>query len=72
MKTVTYCMNLNAFSCVCCCVNRTPLHAAAYSGNVAGLQLVLAQGADVNAVDDCGCSAMMVAADCGQTMAVGM
>lgn len=54
------------------CESRTPLHAAAYSGNVAGLQLVLAQGADVNAVDDCGCSAMMVAADCGQTMAVGM
>ncbi|GLD64307.1 serine/threonine-protein phosphatase 6 regulatory ankyrin repeat subunit C-like protein, partial [Lates japonicus] len=49
---------------------RTPLHAAAYSGNVAGLQLVLAQGAEVNAVDHCGCSALMVAADCGQTMAV--
>lgn len=51
---------------------RTPLHAAAYSGNVAGLQLVLAQGAEVNAVDLCGCSALMVAAECGQTMAVGM
>lgn len=54
------------------CVSRTPLHAAAYSGNVAGLQLVLAQGADINAVDHCGCSAVMVAAECGQTMAVGM
>ncbi|XP_042262853.1 serine/threonine-protein phosphatase 6 regulatory ankyrin repeat subunit C isoform X1 [Thunnus maccoyii] len=49
---------------------RTPLHAAAYSGNVAGLQLVLAQGAEVNAVDHSGCSALMVAADCGHTMAV--
>ncbi|KAM7422340.1 hypothetical protein PAMA_010414 [Pampus argenteus] len=49
---------------------RTPLHAAAYSGNVAGLQLVLAQGAEVNAVDHCGCSALMVAANCGHTMAV--
>ncbi|XP_073324673.1 serine/threonine-protein phosphatase 6 regulatory ankyrin repeat subunit C [Pagrus major] len=49
---------------------RTPLHAAAHSGSVAGLQLVLAQGAEVNAVDHSGCSALMVAADCGQTMAV--
>uniref|UniRef100_A0A665UGK0 Serine/threonine-protein phosphatase 6 regulatory ankyrin repeat subunit C-like n=1 Tax=Echeneis naucrates TaxID=173247 RepID=A0A665UGK0_ECHNA len=49
---------------------RTPLHAAAYSGNVSGLQLVLAQGAEVDAVDHCDCSALMVAADCGQTMAV--
>uniref|UniRef100_A0A8D0CQ79 Ankyrin repeat domain 52 n=1 Tax=Sander lucioperca TaxID=283035 RepID=A0A8D0CQ79_SANLU len=48
---------------------RTPLHAAAYSGNVAGLQLVLAQGAEVNAVDHCRCSPVMVAAACGQTMA---
>uniref|UniRef100_A0A671YG43 Ankyrin repeat domain 52 n=1 Tax=Sparus aurata TaxID=8175 RepID=A0A671YG43_SPAAU len=49
---------------------RTPLHAAAHSGSVAGVQLVLAQGAEVNAVDHSGCSALMVAADCGQTMAV--
>uniref|UniRef100_A0A8D3CPD4 Ankyrin repeat domain 44 n=1 Tax=Scophthalmus maximus TaxID=52904 RepID=A0A8D3CPD4_SCOMX len=49
---------------------RTPLHAAAYSGNVAGLQVVLAQAGEVDAVDHCGCSALMVAADCGQTMAV--
>uniref|UniRef100_A0A3B4WTX7 Ankyrin repeat domain 52 n=1 Tax=Seriola lalandi dorsalis TaxID=1841481 RepID=A0A3B4WTX7_SERLL len=55
---------------VCDAKGRTPLHAAAYSGNVAGLQLVLAQGAEVNAVDHCDCSALMVAADCGQTMAV--
>lgn len=51
---------------------RMALHAAAYSGNVAGLQLVLAQGAEVNALDHSGFSALMVAADCGQTMAVGM
>uniref|UniRef100_A0A3Q2P2S6 Ankyrin repeat domain 52 n=1 Tax=Fundulus heteroclitus TaxID=8078 RepID=A0A3Q2P2S6_FUNHE len=50
--------------------NVTPLHAAAYSGSVAGLELVLAHGAQVNAVDPFGCSAVMVAADCGQTMAV--
>uniref|UniRef100_A0A8D0CQ53 Ankyrin repeat domain 52 n=1 Tax=Sander lucioperca TaxID=283035 RepID=A0A8D0CQ53_SANLU len=56
------------FMCMCEC--RTPLHAAAYSGNVAGLQLVLAQGAEVNAVDHCRCSPVMVAAACGQTMAV--
>ncbi|MEQ2230180.1 hypothetical protein ILYODFUR_026573, partial [Ilyodon furcidens] len=49
---------------------RTPLHAAAYSGSVAGLQLVLAHGVQVNAVDHFGFSAVMVAADCGQTMAV--
>uniref|UniRef100_A0A668AB57 Ankyrin repeat domain 52 n=1 Tax=Myripristis murdjan TaxID=586833 RepID=A0A668AB57_9TELE len=44
---------------------RTPLHAAAYSENVAGLQLVLAQGAEVNAVDHSGRSALMVAAENG-------
>uniref|UniRef100_A0A672JKQ9 Serine/threonine-protein phosphatase 6 regulatory ankyrin repeat subunit C-like n=1 Tax=Salarias fasciatus TaxID=181472 RepID=A0A672JKQ9_SALFA len=49
---------------------RTPLHAAAHSGNVAGLQLVLDQGAEVNAVDKRGSSALMVAASCGQTSAV--
>uniref|UniRef100_A0A8C5HT21 Serine/threonine-protein phosphatase 6 regulatory ankyrin repeat subunit C-like n=1 Tax=Gouania willdenowi TaxID=441366 RepID=A0A8C5HT21_GOUWI len=49
---------------------RTPLHAAAYSGSAAGLQLVLDQGAEVNAVDNCGCSALMVAARCGQNIAV--
>ncbi len=59
-------------SCVCLYGCRTPLHAAAHSGSVAGLQLVLAQGAEVNAVDHRGRSALMVAADCGQTMAVGM
>uniref|UniRef100_A0A8C5HQN6 Serine/threonine-protein phosphatase 6 regulatory ankyrin repeat subunit C-like n=1 Tax=Gouania willdenowi TaxID=441366 RepID=A0A8C5HQN6_GOUWI len=51
---------------------RTPLHAAAYSGSAAGLQLVLDQGAEVNAVDNCGCSALMVAARCGQNIAVDL
>lgn len=63
---------MHSFSVFVCVPCRTPLHAAAYSGNVAGLQLVLAQGAEVNAVDHCGLSALMVAADCGQTAAVGM
>lgn len=65
-------MSLSCIFLFMLCVCRTALHAAAYSGNVAGLQLVLAQGAEVNAVDHCGCSALMVAADYGQTMAVGM
>ncbi|KAM6928312.1 serine/threonine-protein phosphatase 6 regulatory ankyrin repeat subunit C-like [Xenentodon cancila] len=55
---------------ICDTKGRTPLHAAAYSGSVAGLQLMLALGAEVNAVDQSGCSAVMVAADCGQTTAV--
>uniref|UniRef100_A0A8C7MXB4 Ankyrin repeat domain 52 n=1 Tax=Oncorhynchus kisutch TaxID=8019 RepID=A0A8C7MXB4_ONCKI len=49
---------------------RTPLHAAAYSESVAGLQLALVQGAEVNAVDTTGHSALMVAANNGQTAAV--
>lgn len=53
-------------------VVRTPLHSAAYSGNVAGLQLVIDQGAEVNSVDQHGCSALMVAAERGQTRAVGV
>lgn len=53
-------------------VVRTPLHSAAFSGNVAGLQLVIDQGAEVNSVDQRGCSALMVAAERGQTRAVGV
>ena len=52
-------------------LHRSPLHAAAYSEKVDGLQLVLDQGAEVNAVDGSGRSALMVAADRGQSMAVG-
>uniref|UniRef100_A0A672JHP8 Serine/threonine-protein phosphatase 6 regulatory ankyrin repeat subunit C-like n=1 Tax=Salarias fasciatus TaxID=181472 RepID=A0A672JHP8_SALFA len=58
----------NSFTPLHCAL--TPLHAAAHSGNVAGLQLVLDQGAEVNAVDKRGSSALMVAASCGQTSAV--
>uniref|UniRef100_A0A8C9V945 Ankyrin repeat domain 52a n=1 Tax=Scleropages formosus TaxID=113540 RepID=A0A8C9V945_SCLFO len=48
---------------------RSPLHAAAFVDNVAGLQLLLRHGAEVDAVDHAGCSALMVAADNGQTAA---
>uniref|UniRef100_A0AAQ5Y9R5 Citrate synthase n=1 Tax=Amphiprion ocellaris TaxID=80972 RepID=A0AAQ5Y9R5_AMPOC len=46
---------------------RTPLHAAAFAEDVAGLQLVLRHGAEINAVDTSGCSALMVAADKGHS-----
>uniref|UniRef100_A0AAV2M9A0 Serine/threonine-protein phosphatase 6 regulatory ankyrin repeat subunit C-like n=1 Tax=Knipowitschia caucasica TaxID=637954 RepID=A0AAV2M9A0_KNICA len=49
---------------------RTPLHAAAYSGNLCGLELLLSAGAELNAGDCSGCSALMVAAESGQTRAV--
>ena len=63
--------------CVKCGVNewlptpRTPLHAAAFAEDVAGLQLVLRHGAQVNGVDESGRSALMVAADKGQSGTVG-
>lgn len=63
---------LLTFRTSCVCVVRTPLHSAAYSGNVAGLQLVIDQGAEVNSVDQRGYSALMVAAERGQTRAVGV
>lgn len=50
---------------------RTPLHAAAFAEDVAGLQLVLRHGAEINAVDKSGCSALMVAADKGHSGTVG-
>ncbi|MEQ2224310.1 Ankyrin repeat domain-containing protein 52, partial [Ilyodon furcidens] len=43
----------------------TPLHAAAFAEDVAGLQLVIRHGAEINAVDTSGRSALMVAADRG-------
>ncbi|XP_057701015.1 serine/threonine-protein phosphatase 6 regulatory ankyrin repeat subunit C-like isoform X9 [Corythoichthys intestinalis] len=49
---------------------RTPLHAAAYSGNVTGLRLLLARGAELDARDRGGRSALMVAADRGHSAAV--
>lgn len=50
---------------------RTPLHAAAFAEDVAGLQLVLRHGAEINAVDNSGRSALMVAADKGHSGTVG-
>ena len=50
---------------------RTPLHAAAFAEDVAGLQLVLRHGAEINAVDQSGRSALMVASDKGQSGTVG-
>lgn len=49
---------------------RTTLHAAAYSEKVSGLQLALFWGSEVNLVDYEGRSALMVAAENGQTCAV--
>ncbi|XP_051532559.1 serine/threonine-protein phosphatase 6 regulatory ankyrin repeat subunit C-like isoform X2 [Myxocyprinus asiaticus] len=49
---------------------RTPLHAAAYAGNVAALQLALTSSSDVNLVDCTGRTAIMVAAENGHTSAV--
>ena len=53
------------------CACRTPLHAAAYAEDVAGLQLVLRHGAEINTVDESGRSALMVAADKGHSGTVG-
>uniref|UniRef100_A0A8C4HHZ3 Ankyrin repeat domain 52a n=1 Tax=Dicentrarchus labrax TaxID=13489 RepID=A0A8C4HHZ3_DICLA len=50
---------------VCAC--RTPLHAAAFAEDVAGLQLVLRHGTEINTVDKSGRSALMVAADKGHS-----
>lgn len=60
---------MSAFVFACAC--RTPLHAAAFAEDVAGLQLVLRHGADINAVDESGRSALMVAADKGHSGTVG-
>lgn len=57
--------------CLSLCACRTPLHAAACAEDVAGLQLVLRHGAEINAVDHTGRSALMVAADNGQSGTVG-
>lgn len=54
------------------CACRTPLHAAAFAEDVAGLQLVLRHGVEINAVDKTGRSALMVAADKGHSGTVGM
>lgn len=53
------------------CGRRTPLHAAAFAEDVAGLQLVLRHGAEINTADKSGRSALMVAADKGHSGTVG-
>uniref|UniRef100_A0A673WZ99 Ankyrin repeat domain 52a n=1 Tax=Salmo trutta TaxID=8032 RepID=A0A673WZ99_SALTR len=64
--TPLHCVGLLLFAC------RTPLHAAACAEDVAGLQLVLRHGAEINAVDHTGRSALMVAADNGQSGTVAI
>lgn len=54
-----------------CNVLRTPLHAAAFTDHVECLQLLLSHNAQVNCVDDAGKTPLMMAAENGQTNAVG-
>lgn len=51
---------------------RTPLHAASVAEDLSGLLLILRMGADINAVDHSGRSALMVAADKGKSGAVAL
>lgn len=51
---------------------RTPLHAAAFTDHVECLQLLLSHTAQVNCVDAAGKTPLMMAAENGQTNAVGM
>lgn len=50
---------------------RTPLHAAAFTDHVECLQLLLGHNAQVNCVDAGGKTPLMMAAENGQTNAVG-
>lgn len=50
---------------------RTPLHAAAFTDHVECLQLLLSHNAQVNCVDAAGKTPLMMAAENGQTNAVG-
>lgn len=54
------------------CFCRTPLHAAAFTDHVECLQLLLSHNAQVNSVDAAGKTPLMMAAENGQTNAVGM
>lgn len=54
-----------------CCLCRTPLHAAAFTDHVECLQLLLSHNAQVNSVDAAGKTPLMMAAQNGQTNAVG-
>ena len=51
---------------------RTPLHAAAFADNVSGLRMLLQHQAEVNATDHTGRTALMTAAEHGQTAALGV
>lgn len=72
---LSFCINLEfelmAHDGVTLAVCRTPLHAASVAEDVSGLLLILRMGADINAVDHSGRSALMMAADTGKSGAVG-
>lgn len=51
---------------------RTSLHAAAFSGHVDCVQLLLSHDAPVDAVDQLGRTALMMAAEKGRVGALGM
>lgn len=59
----------NHIDLICC---RMPLHAAAFAGHVDCVQLLLAHDAPVDAVDQSGRSALMMAAERGAVGVVGM
>lgn len=50
---------------------RTPLHAAAFSGHVDCIQLLLSHDAPVDALDQSGCTPLMMAAGKGRDGALG-
>lgn len=54
-----------------CGLCRSPLHAAAFTDHVECLQLLLSHNAQVNGVDAAGKTPLMMAAQNGQTNAVG-
>uniref|UniRef100_A0A8C8SJZ8 Ankyrin repeat domain 52 n=1 Tax=Pelusios castaneus TaxID=367368 RepID=A0A8C8SJZ8_9SAUR len=56
---------------ICSSPSRTPLHAAAFADNIRALQLLLRHHAAVNTTDQLGRTSLMVAAENGQTAAVG-
>lgn len=55
----------------CAPVHRTALHAAAFTDHVECLQLLLGHDAQVNPADASGKTPLMMAAENGQTNAVG-
>lgn len=51
---------------------RTPLHAAAFSGHVDCVKLLLSHDAPVDVADESGCTPLMMAAARGRVGVVGM